>query len=258
MTAILLTIFFIAILYIIIKLLYSNNNQINKDDTNIKFIEITNEEMSNLKDEDIYNDKSDVPFNGVLYSKATANTGRIQCKYKNGKRHGEYVQDTKDNPDQIFQTKYYKNGLQHGPDTIYYEKFKEGKNAKKKKTYDDPSLPPELAKMMNQMTKKHDVMLQINYKDGLLDGKWIFFNWNGGINTDKTFKQGKKDGVWKEYFQTPLSTGQGSLKKISIFKEDKHVSSIYYNYDFNEITKEEALNDEEWGEEAWEEDQSYI
>ena len=67
MTAILLTIFFIAILYIIIKLLYSNNNQINKDDTNIKFIEITNEEMSNLKDEDIYNDKSDVPFNGVLY-----------------------------------------------------------------------------------------------------------------------------------------------------------------------------------------------
>ena len=51
--------------------------------------------------------------------------------------------------------------------------------------------------------------------------------------------------------------GQGALKQVSIYKDDKHISSKYYNFDGEFISKEEALEDEEWGGEIWEQDQSF-
>ena len=221
-------------------------------------LEITNEEMCKLKDEDTYLDKKGNPFTGILFSQATSDEGRIQCEYKNGKRHGEYIQDHEKKPDQIWHTKYYKNGLKHGPDTRWWEKFKVGKNPKKKKYSDDSGLPSEIAGMMDQMTKSHDVMVETNFKDGVFHGKMVDYNWNGGINFEINLKEGEKDGVWKQYFATPMGTGQGALKKISIYKDDKHISSKYYNFDNDEITKESALNDEEWGGEAWEQDMSFL
>lgn len=218
-----------------------------------KSLEITNEEMCNLKDEEIFLDKDEKPFTGILFSKATTDEGRIQCEYKNGKRHGEYIEFDSEDENKIYHTKYYKNGLLHGKDTYWYEKFKDGKkpDEEEKNLFEDI---PEIRAMYQQMTKKHDVMRQINYKDGLLHGKFTDYNWNGGINHELNFKEGKKDGVWRLYFKTPLGTGQGGLKKISIYKDDKHISSKYYDLDNEELSKEDALNDEEWGGEGWEDD----
>ena len=252
MTAILFALFFIAILFFFIKKLNSGNSSDKKANRNHKFIEITHQAMSNLNNEDVYNDEAGKPFIGILYSQATEDSGRIQCEYKNGKRDGEYTQDTTGEPDKIFRTKYYKNGLKHGAETIYYEKYKDGRSLKSKNKYDNPSMPAELSKMMSQLTEKHDVMVKKHYKLGLLHGKWIDYNWNGGINHEINFNEGKKDGVWKLYFKNSMGTGQGALKKLSIFKEDKHISSTYYDFDNDEISKEEALNDEEWGGEGWE------
>jgi len=218
-----------------------------------KSLEITNEEMCNLKDEETYLDKDGKPFTGILFSKATTDKDRIQCEYKNGKRHGEYIAFDSKDENKISHTKYYKNGLLHGKDTYWYEKFKDGKKPaeEEKNLFEDN---PEIASMYQQMMKKHDVMKQINYKDGLLHGKFTDYNWNGGINHELNFKEGKKDGVWKLYFQTPMGTGQGGLKKISIYKDDKHISSKYYDLDNEDLSKEDALNDEEWGGEGWEDD----
>jgi antitoxin component YwqK of YwqJK toxin-antitoxin module len=118
--------------------------------------------------------------------------------------------------------------------------------------------PPEIAGMMDQMTKSHDVMVEKNFKDGVLHGKIVDYNWNGGINFEVNLKEGEKDGVWRQYFETPMGTGQGALKKISIYKDDQHISSKYYDFENADITKEEALNDEEWGGEAWEQDTSFL
>lgn len=218
-----------------------------------KSLEITNEEMCNLKDEETYLDKDEKPFTGILFSKATGDEGRIQCEYKNGKRHGEYIEFDSKDENKITHTKHYKNGLLHGKYTYWYEKFKDGKQPaeEEKNLFEDN---PEIAAMFQQITKKHDVMKQINYKDGLLHGKLTDYNWNGGINHELNFKEGKKDGVWRLYFQTPMGTGQGGLKKISIYKDDKHISSKYYDLDNEELSKEDALNDEEWGGEGWEDD----
>jgi hypothetical protein len=67
----------------------------------------------------------------------------------------------------------------------------------------------------------------------------------------------KKDGVWRLYFETLMGTGQGALKKISIYKDDKHISSKYYNLDNEDMSKEDALSDEEWGGEGWEDDADF-
>ena len=221
-----------------------------------KFLEITNKEICNLKDEETYLDKDEKPFTGILFSKATTDEGRIQCEYKNGKRHGEYIAFNSEDENKISHTKYYKNGLLHGKDTYWYEKFKDGKKPaeEEKNLFEDH---PEMASMVQQMTKKHDVMVQINYNDGLLHGKFTDYNWNGGINYELNFKEGKKDGVWRLYFETLMGTGQGALKKISIYKDDKHISSKYYNLDNEELSKEDALSDEEWGGEGWEDDADF-
>ena len=110
---------------------------------------------------------------------------------------------------------------------------------------------------MDKMIKKHDVMRETNYKGGLLHGKFYDCNWNGGVNFEMHFKNGKKDGVWNQYFETPLGSGQGALKKVSIFRDDIHVSSIYYNISGEEIEKEDALNDHEWGNEVWNENSTF-
>ena len=53
----------------------------------------------------------------------------------------------------------------------------------------------QLSSMANEMLKKHDIMMQINYKNGLMHGKWINYSFKGAIIYDLNFKDGKKDGI---------------------------------------------------------------
>ena len=220
-------------------------------------LEISHEEMNEINDEEIYTNKDGNPFSGILISSAIDDIGKIECAYVDGKRHGEYTKYDNKDDNKISHNKFYKQGRLHGADTYWWEKFKDERDSEETNYSADADLGKELGSMMDNMLKKHDVMRQVNYKDGLFHGKFFDCNWNGGINFEINFKEGKKDGVWNQYFQTPLGSGQGALKKVSIYKNDKHISSIYYDFDNEEITKEDALNDEEWGGEGWEQNQEF-
>ena len=227
-----------------------------------RILEISHKEMEKLDINDdkpgvikTFYDKENMPFSGSLVCKKIDDNGRIECEYLNGIRHGEYIEYDSDNVNKISHTKYYKNGVLHGAFTYWWEKYKDGKTPKEEK--DTPRFgDAKLDAMVGAMLKKHDIMMQINYKDGLMHGKWVNFNFNGGVNFEINFKDGNKDGIWRDYFQRPLG-GQGALKKVSVYKENKHISSKYYDFDGDEVSKEEVIHDEEWGGEAWEQDQEF-
>ena len=227
-----------------------------------RILEISHKEMEKLNINDdkpgvikTFYDKENMPFSGSLVCKKIDDNGRIECEYLNGIRHGEYIEYDSDNVNKISHTKYYKNGVLHGAFTYWWEKYKDGKTPKEEK--DTPRFgDAKLDAMVGAMLKKHDIMMQINYKDGLMHGKWVNFNFNGGVNFEINFKDGNKDGIWRDYFQRPLG-GQGALKKVSVYKENKHISSKYYDFDGDEVSKEEVIHDEEWGGEAWEQDQEF-
>ena len=227
-----------------------------------RILEISHKEMEKLDINDdkpgvikTFYDKENMPFSGSLVCKKIDDNGRIECEYLNGIRHGEYIKYDSDNVNKISHTKYYKNGVLHGAFTYWWEKYKDGKTPKEEK--DTPRFgDAKLDAMVGAMLKKHDIMMQINYKDGLMHGKWVNFNFNGGVNFEINFKDGNKDGIWRDYFQRPLG-GQGALKKVSVYKENKHISSKYYDFDGDEVSKEEVIHDEEWGGEAWEQDQEF-
>lgn len=227
-----------------------------------RILEISHKEMEKLNINDdkpgvikTFYDKENMPFSGSLVCKKTDDNGRIECEYLNGIRHGEYIEYDSDNVNKISHTKYYKNGVLHGAFTYWWEKYKDGKTPKEEK--DTPKFgDAKLDAMVGAMLKKHDIMMQINYKDGLLHGKWVNFNFNGGVNFEINFIDGKKDGIWRDYFQRPLG-GQGALKKVSVYKKNKHISSKYYDFDGDEVSKEEVIDNDDWGGEAWEQDQKF-
>lgn len=227
-----------------------------------RILEISHKEMEKLNINDdkpgvikTFYDKENMPFSGSLVCKKTDDNGRIECEYLNGIRHGEYIEYDSDNVNKISHTKYYKNGVLHGAFTYWWEKYKDGKTPKEEK--DTPKFgDAKLDAMVGAMLKKHDIMMQINYKDGLLHGKWVNFNFNGGVNFEINFIDGKKDGIWRDYFQRPLG-GQGALKKVSVYKKNKHISSKYYDFDGDEVSKEEVIDNDDWGGEAWEQDQEF-
>lgn len=230
----------------------------NERKTGVKnIIDITNDQMNDINEDTIYLDQNNNPFTGVLRSPSSKENNKIECEYVNGKRHGEYVEYDNEDEEKIKYNKFYKEGKLNGPSTYWWEKYKDNRKVKTTKYSENSNLGPELAAMMDQMMKKHDVMRQINYKDGLLHGKFYDCNWNGGLNFEIYFKEGKKDGVWNQYFKTPMGTGQGALKKVSVYKLDKHVSSVYYDLDNEEISKKDALNDDDWGGEVWKQNQSF-
>ena len=240
---------------------YDKKNNVSEE---VLTLEISKDEMDKLeeemKDEEdenpkpakakTFNNNENKPFSGILISKKTDEKGRIECEYLNGNRHGKYIQYDEEDENKISHTKYYKNGLLHGPYTWWDEKYKDGKKPKKDKEI--PKFNNDYLDAMGEsIFKKHDVMLEINYKDGLKDGKWIQFNFNGGTEYETNYKDGKKDGVWRGYFNPGIFGGQGRLKQVSVYKENKHISSKYYDFDGEEISKEEAIDDEEWGGEIW-------
>tara|TARA_B100002052_G_scaffold299118_1_gene335426 strand:- start:2286 stop:3452 length:1167 start_codon:yes stop_codon:yes gene_type:complete len=228
-------------------------------------IEISKDEMDNLSEvrnhddeyegknptvakSKIYYDKDNKPFTGILMSKKTEDDGVIECEYLEGYRNGEYIQYDNEDENKISLTKFYKNGVLHGPFTHWYEKYKDGKKPK-----EDKEIPkfdnPELDAMFGSILKKHDIMLQINYKDGLLHGKWMQFNFNGGIEYEISYKNGKKDGVWRGYFSGGIFGGQGRLKQVSVYKENKLISSKYYDFEGEEVDLNDV--DDEWGEQMF-------
>ena len=220
----------------------------------VKTFEITNDDFKKLDDKKLFLDKDKNPFSGLMIINKTDDNGRIECNYINGKKDGEFIEYDKEDKNKIQRNKFYKDGLLNGPDTYWWEKYKNGK-APKAKEMDFGNA--QLSSMANEMLKKHDIMMQINYKNGLMHGKWINHSFRGAIIYDLNFKDGKKDGVWKGHFDGGFMGGQGALKQVSIYKDDKHISSKYYNVDGEFITKKEALEDEEWGGEIWEQDQSF-
>jgi len=220
----------------------------------VKYLETTHDLFENLNEKELFLDKDNKSFSGFLIINKTVDNGKIECEYKNGKKDGEEIQYDKENENKIRSNKFYINGLLNGPMTYWWEKYKNGK-APKTKEFDFGN--SELSSLANNMLKKHDIMMQINYKDGLMHGKWIDHGITGGINYELNFKDGKKDGTWRGYFSGGIMGGQGALKQVSFYKDDKHVSSKYYDFDGDEISKKEALNDEEWGEEIWEQDQEF-
>lgn len=220
----------------------------------LKTFEITNDDFKKLDDKELFLEKDKNPFSGLMIINKTDDNGRIECNYINGKKEGEYIEYDNEDENKIKLNKFYKDGLLNGPDTYWWEKYKNGKVPKAKEMDFGNS---ELSSMANDMLKKHDVMMQINYKNGSMHGKWIKHGISGAINFHLNFKEGKKDGVWKGYFDGAFGLGQGALKQVSIYKDDKHISSKYYNFDGEFISKEEALEDEEWGGEIWEQDQSF-
>lgn len=238
--------------------LNTNKSNEKNDDTSEKInMEISHDEMNKLNDEEIFRTKNGDPFTGILYTNPKDDQGKIECSYVDGKKHGEYIEYDNEDNNKIVRNKFYKYGKLDGPDTYWWEKYSDDKNISQTNYSSDPNIGKELGSMMDKMIKKHDVMRETNYKGGLLHGKFYDCNWNGGVNFEMHFKNGKKDGVWNQYFETPLGSGQGALKKVSIFRDDIHVSSIYYNISGEEIEKEDALNDHEWGNEVWNENSTF-
>ena len=173
-------------------------------------------------------------FTGVLISKPTSEVGEIQCECKNGKLHGVYIQYcTGEDAGQIAHIKHYNNGVQDGPDTFLY-KLAESKNYDSFDLLDDDGA---LRDFFEKSEYKHRIMRQRHYNNGVVDGKIIDCNGTGGVNWEGNVKDGKQDGVWKIYVRTEV--GQGNLFTLQVMEADEVVSGKYYDFDNNEITKEE-------------------
>ncbi len=57
--------------------------------------------------------------------------------------------------------------------------------------------------------------LEVNYKDGMKDGKWITWYENGRKWTDRNYKDGKEDGKSTEWF------ANGQIKTEENYKDGK-------------------------------------
>ena len=156
-------------------------------------MEISHDEMNKLNDEEIFRTKNGDPFTGILYTNPKDDQEN-RMLYVNGKKHGEYIEYDNEDNNKIVRNKFYKYGKLDGPDTYWWEKYSDDKTLVKRTILPTPLLGKNYS-MMDKMIKKHDVMRETNYKGGLLHGKFYDCNWNGGVNFEMHFKNGKKDGL---------------------------------------------------------------
>jgi antitoxin component YwqK of YwqJK toxin-antitoxin module len=60
-------------------------------------------------------------------------------------------------------------------------------------------------------------MIQLDYKNGEYDGKWIGYYENGNLNHEWYYKDGKKEGKWTLYNEN------GSIDKVEQYKDGELV-----------------------------------
>ena len=122
----------------------------------------------------------------------------IEGNYKYGKKYGKWISYFEDG--QIWYEGNYKNGKEHG-EFIYFGN--------------------------GNYNILHKLEL-INYKDGILDGKTIYYHINGEKNSVINYKDGKKDGknifydkdgkiYWSGYYENGILINGGFIESYKPF-----------------------------------------
>ena len=164
-----------------------------------------------------YKKFTDVPFTGKL-------SGRRQTTYKDGKKHGPFVQYRWNG--QLSEKGTYKDGKLDGPWFMYFENGR----VSMKRTYKDGKQhgPVVWYHGNGQLQRKG------TYKDGKRDGPWVMYHRNGQLRRKGTYKDGKRDGPWVFYEsdgtkrmtrRISSSTERVYDEGSGIYKDGKKVSS---------------------------------
>jgi len=89
-----------------------------------------------------------------------------------------------------------------------------------------------------EIIDKDGKLLKGSYKDNKKDGIWKFYNVNGGLNYKGPYKDGLKDGIWEYYFWN------GNLSFKGLYKNDLRDGIWeYYTISGNLLKKELYDND---------------
>ena len=120
---------------------------------------------------------------------------------------------------------YWKAGMKDGIWKYYYAQgervFKNANNAGEFKVH--PNFPiPNSGKRPTAFGKNPS----------------FYYSAGGPLKLEQNFKCGKKDGIWKWYYES------GQLSSTEIYKNGQFIESITYNYDKNgQLIKEKAIPD---------------
>ena len=181
--------------------------------------------------------------NATEYDKATGikETG----KYKNFKRDGLWTIYYEDGS---YEERYYKDGtldkeiIKYNINGVIIKKItvidgkKEGKcieydsngNIVFECFYKDDELDGTFKRYSN-----NKVILEENYKNGILDGKFTLFSNSGKIIIDGFYKDGKREGEWS----------YNNLQELLQMKDLEYIFSNEYEYLFSLIQKDVALTE---------------
>ena len=181
--------------------------------------------------------------NATEYDKATGikETG----KYKNFKRDGLWTIYYEDGS---YEERYYKDGtldkeiIKYNINGVIIKKItvidgkKEGKcieydsngNIVFECFYKDDELDGTFKRYSN-----NKVILEENYKNGILDGKFTLFSNSGKIIIDGFYKDGKREGEWS----------YNNLQELLQMKDLEYIFSNEYEYLFSLIQKDIALTE---------------
>lgn len=171
-------------------------------------------------------------------------------KEETARLHGLYK--TIDTQGNLIQLIKYKNGLRNRKYELYHNNgklrekgtYEDNLNIGKKRTYtadgillrdenfiiiDNPKYI-EPTKQTGAINEDIKVIPKEPNKLSLLHGKAKYYHSNGNISADFTFKNGKKDGLCKEYHQDKNNT----LKSEVVFKEGlEHGTYVHYRSNGN-------------------------
>ena len=113
---------------------------------------------------------------------------------------------------------------------------------------------PYTGKIYSMYENYHDGAQQRNYKDGKLDGLWVFWYKNGQKEMEQNYKDGKKDGLWVWWYENGQKEMEGNYKdskqdrlwvywhkngqkrEAINFKDGKEISAKYWNSKGEEVS----------------------
>ena len=132
------------------------------------------ETMDDLVDRDglYYKKFTDVPFTGKI-------TRKIQGSFRNGKKHGVWVEYDRDG--RVSKKVTNKNGKE---DTYVENRY-----------YDNGQLHSK-----------------VTYKDGNRDGPWVYYHKDGQLRYKGNWKDDKRDGPWVSYHYNGQLKFKGTFK----------------------------------------------
>ena len=128
--------------------------------------------------------------------------------YKDGKRDGKWTQHLSSNLGDMVRISFYKNGL---PDGQWSETWKDGKPEKSTTYKNDEKNGEEITYFTDGTPEKSS-----NYLNGKLNGvtKEFYFG-SGQCKSEYTFKNGKREGAYKRYFDTGKLREEGRCEADS-------------------------------------------